>query len=103
MYTLNTETGEGTPISPIGPDPGGTQYAALAIARQAGICAYPEDVPWLSFDDTRGSTAPGDTSPIGVTFNAANLTNGDYTADICVNNNDLTNRRLAVPVTLTVQ
>ena len=103
MYTLNTETGEGTPISPIGPDPGGTQYAALAIARQAGICAYPEDVPWLSFDDTRGSTAPGDTSQIGVTFNAANLTNGDYSADICVNNNDLTNRRLAVPVTLTVQ
>jgi len=27
---------------------------------------------------------------------------GTYTADICVNNNDLTNQRLAVPVTLTV-
>ena len=61
MYTLNTETGEGTPVSPIGPDPGGAQYAALAIARLAGICAYPEDVPWLQFDDTRGSTAPGAT------------------------------------------
>ena len=103
MYTLNTETGEGTPVSPIGPDPGGAQYAALAIARLAGICAYPQDVPWLSFDDTRGSTTPGATTPITVTFDASSLSAGDYSADICVNNNDLTNKRLAVLVTLTVQ
>ena len=42
MYTLDTETGQGTLISPIGPDPSGTQYSALAIARLTGICAYPE-------------------------------------------------------------
>lgn len=103
MYTLDTETGMGTPISPIGPNPTATQYSALAIARLAGICAYPEDVPWLQYSDARGSTQPGDTSPITVTFDATTLTQGDYSADICVNNNDLTNKRLPVPVTLTVQ
>jgi hypothetical protein len=53
--------------------------------------------PWA-----RGSTAPDSTTPITVTFDATTLSPGTYTADICVNNNDLTNQRLAVPVTLTV-
>jgi hypothetical protein len=103
MYTINTETGVGTPISPIGPDPANTQYSALGITRLAGICSYPEDVPWLSYSDTRGSTIPGATTPITVTFDATSLGAGDYSANICVTNNDMTNRRLAVPVTLTVQ
>ena len=103
MYTIDTETGLGTPISPIGPDPANTQYSALGIARLAGICSYPEDVPWLSYSDGRGSTTPGTTTPITVTFDATSLTAGDYSADICVTNNDMTNRRLPVPVTLTVQ
>ncbi len=103
MYTIDTETGLATPISPIGPTPDGLQYTALAIARLQGICSYPVDVPWLSYSSTRGSTQPGDTSPITVTFDATTLAPGDYSADICVNNNDLTNKRLPVPVTLTVQ
>jgi hypothetical protein len=103
MYTINTDTGLATPISPIGPAPENVQYTALAIARLQGICAYPEDVPWLSYSSTRGSTDPGDTSPITVTFDATSLAQGNYSADICVNNNDLTNKRLPVPVTLTVQ
>ena len=103
MYTLDTDTGAGTLISPISPDPTGTQYSALGIARLTGICSYPTNVPWLSYSSTRGSTAPGDTTPITVTFDATDLTQGNYSADICVNNNDLSNRRLPVPVTLTVQ
>jgi hypothetical protein len=102
MYTIDTETGLATPIDVIGPDPSSTQYAALGIARLAGICAYPDNVPWLSFDHTRGSTQPDTSTPITVTFDATTLSPGTYTADICVNNNDLTNQRLAVPVTLTV-
>ncbi len=101
MYMIDTETGLATPIDTIGPDPSSTQFAALGIARLAGICAYPDNVPWLSFDDTRGSTPPDSTTPITVTFDATTLSPGTYTADICVNNNDLTNQRLAVPVTLT--
>jgi hypothetical protein len=103
LYTIDTQTGLATAISPIGPNAGAVQYSALAIARLAGICSYPQDVPWLQYSDTRGSTQPGDTSPITVTFDATTLAPGDYSADICVTNNDLTNKRLPVPVTLTVQ
>ncbi|HEX5123458.1 MAG TPA: hypothetical protein VFV97_09430 [Rhodanobacteraceae bacterium] len=103
LYTIDTDTGLATPISPIGPNAGAVQYSALAIARDVGICSYPTDVPWLSYSATRGSTQPGDTSPITVTFDATSLAPGDYSADICVTNNDLTNKRLPVPVTLTVQ
>jgi len=103
MYTLDLDTGLGTPIAPIGPSPEAVQFSALGIARLAGICAYPSEVPWLSFSSTRGSTQPGDTTPITVTFDATDLAPGRYASNICVNNNDLTNQRLAVPVSLTVQ
>jgi hypothetical protein len=102
MYVLNTETGEGTPVGGIGADPTSTEYTAFAIARTAGICSYPENVPWLSYSASRGSTDPGATTPITVTFDAATLAPGNYSANICVNNNDLTHQRLAVPVSLTV-
>jgi hypothetical protein len=75
----------------------------MAIARLGGVCAYPGDVPWLEYDNTRGSTTPGSTTPIEVTFDATDLAAGSYSANICIDNNDLTNKRLAVPVTLTVQ
>jgi hypothetical protein len=103
LYTLNTATGAATLVSPIGADPSATQIDAMAIARLGGVCAYPGDVPWLDFDTTRGSTTPGSTTPITVTFDATDLAAGTYSADICIYNNDLTNKRLAVPVALTVQ
>jgi hypothetical protein len=103
MYVLNTETGEGTPVGQIGADPSETQYAAFAIARTAGICSYPENVPWLSYSASRGSTDPGATTPITVTFDATTLAPGNYSANVCVNNNDLAHQRFAVPVSLTVE
>ena len=103
MYTINTETGEATLVSPIGADPTTASLDAMGIARLSGVCAYPNDVPWLSYSSGRGSTAPGGTTPITVTFDATDLAAGSYSANICIYNNDLTNKRLAVPVSLTVQ
>jgi len=103
MYTIEPFSGTLTQLSPIGADPTTTQLAALAIARLGGVCAYPNDVPWLTFDTTRGSTAAGGSTPVTVTFDATSLAAGTYTGNICVDNNDLTNRRAAVPVTFTVQ
>ena len=102
MYTIDPISGALTLVAPIGADPSNTQLAAFAIARLGGVCAYPNDVPWLSYDVTRGSTAAGAASVVHVTFDASTLTAGTYTGDICVANNDLTNRRIAVPVTFTV-
>ena len=103
MYTIDQASGALTLISPIGADPLSTQLDAFAIARLGGVCAYPDDVPWLSYDVTRGSTPAGGSSPVNVTFDASALPAGTYTGNVCVANNDLTNRRVAVPVTLTVQ
>jgi hypothetical protein len=103
MYTIDPASGALTLVSPIGADPTNTQLAAFAIARLGGVCAYPNDVPWLAYSSGRGSTAAGGNSPVTVTFNASALSAGAYTGDICVANNDQTNRRVAVPVTLTVQ
>jgi len=102
MYTVDPQTGELTFIGPIGADPSNTQLTAFAIARLGGVCAYPNQVPWLSFGSTRGATAAGDSTDVGVTFNASALSAGTYSADICVASNDLTNRRVAVPVSFTV-
>jgi len=102
MYTIDPTTGSHTQVSLIGADPSQTQLTAFAIARLAGACAYPESLPWLRFTTTRGSTEAGDSTPIGVTFDATNLDAGTYHGNVCVTNNDATNRRVAVPVTFTV-
>jgi hypothetical protein len=103
MYTIDPAGGALTLVAPIGADPSSTQLAVFAIARLGGVCAYPNDVPWLTYSSTRGSTPAGGSSPLTVTFDASALGAGTYSGNICVANNDLTNRRLAVPVTLTVQ
>lgn len=102
MYTIDTTSGALTQVAPIGADPGQTQLASFAIARLAGACAYPDPVPWLRFTTTRGSTDAGASTPVGVTFDASGLAAGTYRSHICVTNNDATNRRVAVPVTFTV-
>ncbi|MBO9664306.1 hypothetical protein [Dokdonella sp.] len=102
MYTIDTASGALTEVAPIGTSPSETQLAAFAIARLGGVCAYPDPVPWLSFSATRGSTAAGDSTPVGVTFDASSLDAGIYRSHLCVTNNDATQRRVAVPVTFTV-
>ena len=102
MYTIDTLSGALALVAPIGGDAGLAQVTGLSIARLGGVCAYPNDVPWLAFDSSRGSTAPGDASPVQVTFDASALSAGTYHAYVCVANNDLTNRRVPVPVTFTV-
>jgi len=102
MYTIDPASGATTLVAPIGADPYNTQVAAFAIARLGGACAYPNRVPWLSFDSGRGSTPAGGSSAVDVRFDASALAAGGYDGYVCVANNDLTNRRVAVPVHFTV-
>ena len=103
MYTIEPTTGALTPVGPIGTDPSQTQLAAFAIVRLGGTCAYPNEVPWIAFSITRGSTDAGGTTPVTLDFDASTLAPGTYHAHVCVANNDLANRRVPVPVTFTVQ
>lgn len=75
---------------------------AFSIATSAGVCASPATVPWISFDVSSGTTSPTATSMVNVTLNAADLTAGVYSANVCVISNDRTNHLLPVPVQFTV-
>jgi hypothetical protein len=69
-----------------------------------GPCAAPDNLPWLSVSATNGTTAPGASDGIQVSFNTAGLTIGNtYTGTLCVNSNDPQKPRVAVPLALTVE
>jgi len=99
MYTIDPTTGAATFLSPTG---NGAELDAMAIAVASGPCATPSDVPWLSENPLSVTTPPGGNDPVTVTFDATGLTSGTYTANVCVNTNDTTQRHVAVPVTFNV-
>ena len=71
--------------------------AALVIA-----CEHPDDLTWLSAAPTLGTTPPGGTTSVEITFDSTGLTPGDYSAVLCVTSNDPGNPMIEVPVTLEV-
>jgi hypothetical protein len=94
---------------------GGTTTSTLAIANRGlanlhwsidesvvATCDQPGDVGWLSVATSAGTTLANTTSNVTLTFNAANLGAGSYTANLCIDNNDPTTPRATVPVTFSV-
>ncbi len=62
------------------------------------------DVPWLSEEPITGTVAPGEAVQVTVTFDAGVVEDpGIYTAQLNVTSNDPLQRRVAVPVTMTVR
>ncbi|GAB4144779.1 MAG: hypothetical protein Fur0021_01620 [Candidatus Promineifilaceae bacterium] len=72
-------------------------------------CSNLADVPWLSEDPTMGTTAPGGSTDVTVTFDSTGLAVGEYTANLCISSNDPDpgpgngTDLVVVPVTLTVE
>ena len=66
------------------------------------VCYTPGNIPWLSSFPTAGTVSPDSQDLVGVSFDSAGLTPGEYTANICVNSNDPATPLVVVPVTLTV-
>jgi hypothetical protein len=76
--------------------PGGlVQLGWLGIPGLGGVS-------WLVLDPTEGVVPPGTTVHVDVTFDATDLEQGDYAAEIVVLNNDPTNSNLIIPVALKV-
>jgi hypothetical protein len=65
-------------------------------------CDAPTDVPWLAVAPDSGTTAPGGTSEVTVTFDATGLAAGGYEAVLCVESDDPATPLVEVPVSLTV-
>jgi hypothetical protein len=66
------------------------------------VLIYFEGVPWLPIDPNSGTILAGQSANITVTYDASNLVEGEYTANITILSNDPAEPEVIIPVTLTV-
>ena len=66
------------------------------------VLIYFEGVPWLPIEPNSGTILAGQSANITVTYDASNLVEGEYTADIIITSNDPAEPEVVIPVTLTV-
>ncbi|MEN1727157.1 MAG: carboxypeptidase-like regulatory domain-containing protein, partial [Pseudomonadota bacterium] len=77
-------------------------WAGVEVTLLKQPCESVQDISWLSTDTTSGTIAPGGDSTIQVQVDATGLSEGDYSAQICVNSNATNASIVAVPVSLEV-
>ena len=96
LRVIDTTTGASTLI---GGFPGGAEVDCLAFATGGG-----GDILWLSEDPVSGTVAPdGGTATADVTFDASVVTQpGKYFGTLTVSSDDPVNKKIGVPVTMTV-
>ena len=57
---------------------------------------------WLSVDQTSGNLAPGESTNINIGFNANNVANGIFNAEIIISSNDPLNLQVSIPAQFTL-
>lgn len=103
MFVIDPSDGARTDLGPVlGPDGQAGDFWLFTIAVPSGVCARPQDVPWLSVSPPAGTTAAGATAELAVSFDASTLAPGTYHANLCVHSNVRSNRLFAVPVEFVV-
>jgi hypothetical protein len=95
LRVIDTTTGASTLI---GGFPGGAEVDCLSFPSVS------PDIPWLSEDPTSGTVGPdGASVTADVTFDASVVTQpGKYYGTLSVSSDDPVNKKIAVPVTMTV-
>ncbi len=65
-------------------------YDDMSLVNVTGpaVCDAPSDIPWASVAPANGTTAPGATTSVQVTFDSTGLPLGTYTGNLCVDSND---------------
>ena len=66
------------------------------------VVVHFEGVPWLPIDPNSGTIIAGQSANITITYDASNLIEGEYSADITILSNDPAEPEVIIPVTLTV-
>ena len=72
------------------------------VFEHSDTCSEAADLPWLSVAPANGTTSPGDTDAIEVTFDSTGLAIGDYMGSLCIDSNDPFLPLVVVPVALSV-
>lgn len=68
-----------------------------------GTCAAPEDYAWLSAEPAGGTTIPGASASVDVSFDSTGLpTPSSHSGTLCISSNDPATPEVEVPVTLNV-
>jgi hypothetical protein len=92
------------------------EFAGLSSGAQTGnirfdyiewavpdVCTDPLDIPWItSINPPSGTTGPGGTTPVDVTFDSTGLAEGAYNGNLCVESNDPDEPLVVVPVSMDV-
>lgn len=100
MYSVDTVTGTATAIGTIG---SGDSYLAMSAVASARPCGLANDVAWISLDTyIEPPLAAGASQPVDVIFDATDLDPGEYDANLCLHTSDATQRKVPIPVHLTV-
>jgi subtilisin family serine protease len=73
------------------------------VEREPEACEAPSDIPWLSVSPDSGTTPPGDSDSVDVTFDASGVMPGTYSGMICVSSNDPVTPIVPVYVSLKVE
>jgi hypothetical protein len=104
MYTLDLSTGLATPV-PGNPNIGAGlgEVDAFSIETAGGPCSQPQDLPWLSFNPTSGTTIAGDTTNVSLGVDAAGSVEGDVLAGtMCTVSNDPDTHTVETAITVDV-
>ena len=104
IYTIDLTTGLATPV-PGNPNIGAglAEVDAMSIQTAGGPCSQPQDLPWLAFAPTSGTTTPGNTTNVTMNVDATGFVDGDTLAGtMCTTSNDPDTHVVETPVTIDV-
>jgi len=74
-----------------------------AVEDSGNDCDLPTDIGWVTgLTPSGGTTVSNTNSIVNFNFDSTGLAAAVYTGTLCINNNDLTNSLVEVPLTLTV-
>jgi hypothetical protein len=101
MYTVDTVTGSATEVGAIGFD--NNAYLAMSAVTSARPCGIANDVAWLSLGSyIEAPLVPGAIQQVSVIYDATDLAPGEYDANLCLHTNDAQQRKVPIPVHLSV-